>query len=68
MKKLASLLLSAALTVGLLAGCGGGSADTPAPETTTPAESSAPAETTSLEGTTLKVGPPPPPTPRSWRW
>ena len=61
MKKLASLLLSAALTVGLLAGCGGGSADTPAPETTTPAESSAPAETTSLEGTTLKVGATPAP-------
>ena len=61
MKKLASLLLSAALTVGLLAGCGGGSADTPAPETTTPAESSTPAETTSLEGTTLKVGATPAP-------
>ncbi len=61
MKKLASLLLSAALTVGLLAGCGGGSTDTPAPETTTPAESSAPAETTSLEGTTLKVGATPAP-------
>ena len=61
MKKLASLLLSAALTVGLLAGCGGGSADTPPPETTTPAESSAPAETTSLEGTTLKVGATPAP-------
>ena len=61
MKKLASLLLSAALTVGLLAGCGGGSADTPAPETTTPAESSIPAETTSLEGTTLKVGATPAP-------
>ena len=60
MKKLASLLLSAALTVGLLAGCGG-STDTPAPETTTPAESSAPAETTSLEGTTLKVGATPAP-------
>ena len=62
MKKLASLLLSGALTVGLLAGCaGGGTSSTPAPETTTPAESAAPAETTSLEGTTLKVGASPAP-------
>ena len=61
MKKLTSLLLSGALTVGLLAGCaGGGASSTPAPETTTPAET-APAETTSLEGTTLKVGASPTP-------
>ena len=61
MKKLTSLLLSGALTVGLLSGCaGGGTSSTPAPETTTPAET-APAETTSLEGTTLKVGASPTP-------
>ena len=62
MKKLASLLLSGALTVGLLAGCaGGGASSTPAPETTTPAET-APAETASSEGAvTLKVGAPPTP-------
>ena len=61
MKKLTSLLLSGALTVGLLSGCaGGGASSTPAPETTTPAET-APAETTSLEGTTLKVGASPTP-------
>ncbi len=56
MKKFASLLLSGALTVGLLAGCGGGSANTPAPETTAPAESGTPAETV-----TLKVGASPAP-------
>ena len=62
MKKLASLLLSGALTVGLLAGCaGGGASSTPAPETTTPAET-APAETASSEGAvTLKVGASPTP-------
>ena len=57
MKKFASLLLSGALTVGLLAGCaGGGASSTPAPETTTPAESAAPAE-----AVTLKVGASPAP-------
>ena len=63
MKKFASLLLSGALTVGLLAGCaGGGASSTPAPETTTPADSAAPAETVSGEGTiTLKVGASPAP-------
>ena len=62
MKKFASLLLSGALTVGLLAGCaGGGASSTPAPETTTPAET-APAETASSEGAvTLKVGASPTP-------
>ena len=57
MKKLTSLLLSGALTVGLLAGCaGGGASSTPAPETTTPAE------TASSEGAvTLKVGASPTP-------
>ena len=57
MKKLTSLLLSGALTVGLLAGCAGGCASsTPAPETTTPAE------TASSEGAvTLKVGASPTP-------
>ena len=62
MKKLTSLLLSGALTVGLLAGCaGGGASSTPAPETTTPAET-APAETASSEGAvTLKVGASPTP-------
>ena len=64
MKKFASLLLSGALTVGLLAGCsGGGASSTPAPETTTPADSAAPTETasTDLSGTTLKVGASPAP-------
>ena len=53
MKKLASLLLSGALALGLLAGCGGtpGTADTPAANT----------QTGSLEGTTLKVGASPAP-------
>ena len=60
MKKLASLLLTGALTVGLLAGCGSttGNAETPdAANSQTPA-----AETnTSLEGTVLKVGATPAP-------
>ena len=62
MKKLTSLLLSGALTVGLLVGCaGGGASSTPAPETTTPVET-APAETASSEGAvTLKVGASPTP-------
>ena len=60
MKKLASLLLSGALALGLLAGCGGtpGTADTPAANTDTPA---ALTQTGSLEGTTLKVGASPAP-------
>ena len=60
MKKLASLLLSGALALGLLAGCGGtpGTAGTPAANTDTPA---APTQTGSLEGTTLKVGASPAP-------
>ena len=60
MKKLASLLLSGALALGLLAGCGGtpGTGDTPAANTDTPA---APTQTGSLEGTTLKVGASPAP-------
>ena len=45
MKKLASLLLSGALALGLLAGCGGtpGTADTPAANTDTPAAPPRPA-------------------------
>lgn len=63
MKKLVSLLLSGALAVGLLAGCGGntgssGTADTPTANTESPAAST---ETGSLEGTTLKVGATPAP-------
>lgn len=60
MKKLVSLLLSGALAVGLLAGCGGntGTAETPAANTESPAAST---ETGSLEGTVLKVGATPAP-------
>ena len=63
MKKLVSLLLSGALAVGLLVGCGGntgssGTADTPPANTESPAAST---ETGSLEGTTLKVGATPAP-------
>ena len=60
MKKLVSLLLSGALAVGLLAGCGGntGTSQTPAANTESPAAST---ETGSLEGTTLKVGATPAP-------
>ena len=62
MKKLVSLLLSGALTVGLLAGCGStgnsGTANTPAANTESPAAST---ESGSLEGTTLKVGATPAP-------
>ena len=76
MKKLVSLLLTGALTFGLLAGCGGGNggtANTPAGNSSTPAgntettpvESSTPAgstETTPVaEGTVLKVGATPAP-------
>ena len=60
MKKFVSLLLTGALSFGLLAGCGGGntgSANTPAGNTQTPgAENSA-----SLEGTVIKVAASPTP-------
>ena len=60
MKKLVSLLLSGALAVGLLAGCGGGTgtSQTPAGNSESPAAST---EAGSLEGTTLKVGATPAP-------
>ena len=60
MKKLVSLLLSGALAVGLLAGCGGGTgtSQTPAGNSESPAAST---DTGSLEGTTLKVGATPAP-------
>ncbi len=69
MKKLLSLLLTGALSFGLLAGCGGGNggtANTPSGGTeTTPVESNTPAgssETPSTaEGTVLKVGATPAP-------
>ena len=65
MKKLLSLLLTGALTVGLLAGCGSTSGNTETPaggNETTPVESNAPSETgTNLEGTVLKVGATPAP-------
>ena len=60
MKKLVSLLCTAALTAGLLAGCSGGTTSTPAPEGSAAPETT-PAETSSLEGTTLKVGATPAP-------
>ena len=59
MKKFVSLLLTGALTAGLLAGCSGsgsGATDTPAPESSAPVE-----ESTSLEGTTITVGATPAP-------
>ncbi len=69
MKKLVSLLLTGALSLGLLAGCGGGgtgSANTPAGNTeTTPAQSSTPSTSTETptvpEGTVIKVGASPAP-------
>ena len=67
MKKLVSLLLTGALSFGLLAGCGGGksgSANTPAGNSETPAgnsETPAVENTASLEGTTIKVGATPAP-------
>ena len=60
MKKLVSLLCTAALTAGLLAGCSGGTSSTPAPEGSAAPEPT-PAETSSLEGTTLTVGATPAP-------
>ena len=67
MKKLVSLLLTGALSFGLLAGCGGGnsgSANTPAGNSETPSgnsETPAVEDTASLEGTTIKVGATPAP-------
>jgi len=59
MKKLVSLLLTGALACGLLAGCGGNAASTPAPaDTTAPVDT---AETNPLDGTVLKVGATPAP-------
>lgn len=59
MKKLVSLLLTGALTFGLLAGCGSGTGSTNTPA---PGGSQAPSETGStLEGTVLKVGATPAP-------
>lgn len=61
MKKLASVLLAGALSFGLLAGCGN-SSDTGTASTPAPADSQTPTtETTSLEGTVLKVGATPAP-------
>lgn len=60
MKKLVSLLLTGALSFGLLAGCGGGNtgtANTPAGNSETPGTEN----TASLEGTTIKVGASPAP-------
>ena len=67
MKKLVSLLLTGALSFGLLAGCGGGnsgSANTPPANSHTPSPPSPPhplENTASLEGTTIKVGATPAP-------
>ncbi|MBU5435808.1 MetQ/NlpA family ABC transporter substrate-binding protein [Pseudoflavonifractor sp. MSJ-37] len=60
MKKSVSLLLTGALSLGLLAGCGssGSASQTPAPAGS---DAPAPAESSSLEGTTLKVGATPAP-------
>ena len=60
MKKSVSLLLTGALSLGLLAGCGSSGS---ASQTAAPAGSDAPApaESSSLEGTTLKVGATPAP-------
>ena len=56
MKKLTSLLLAGALSVGLLTGCGGGTASQPS---TAPQDSAAPSAST--ESVTLKVGATPAP-------
>ena len=56
MKKLTSLLLAGALSVGLLTGCGGGTASQPS---TAPQDSAAPSGST--ENVTLKVGATPAP-------
>ena len=49
MKKLLCVALGAALSLSLLAACSGGSAATPAPETTTPAEETTPVESAGTE-------------------
>ena len=52
MKRALSLAMAGALSLSLLAGCGGGASETPAPEGTTPAETT-PATST---GTAFKLG------------
>ena len=59
MKKLTSLLLSGVLTAGLLTGCGGGTSSQPSTAPSAPQDSAAPSS--SLEGTTIKVGASPAP-------
>lgn len=54
-KNLIALVLSAALTLSLAA-CGGGTATTPAPEASKPAEETAPVETPAAEPTVVTVG------------
>ena len=63
MKKLASVLLSAALAVGLLGGCANTSSNTGTANTPTPAGSTQPSDqgSSSLEGTVIKVGASPAP-------
>ena len=60
MKKLLSIMLSLAMVVGVLAGCGGDSGESPAPSGSTPAQTTpaetTPAETTPAEGETRSVG------------
>lgn len=55
MKKFLAMLLTVSMLGGVLAGCGGGSTATPAPESSAPAESGAP-ETTPVETVDLTVG------------
>lgn len=55
-KNIIALTLTAALSLSLLAACGGGSATTPAPQESTPAEESAPVESTAAETTVVTVG------------
>lgn len=55
MKKFLAMLLTVTMLGGVLAGCGGGSTATPAPESSAPAESGAP-ETTPVETVDLTVG------------
>ena len=56
-KRALSLAMAGTLSLSLLAGCGGGSAETPAPEGTTPAQSSAPAGEASGTFTVGVIGP-----------
>ena len=60
MKKTLSLLLSGVLTLGLLAGCSSGTATQPS-TAPVPSGDPAPAESSSLAGTTIKVGASPAP-------